>query len=58
MENLKEKISSARKDYGDEVVNVVIEMVQMSDADGAYVIFEDNEMFDHAEVVSLLYFED
>jgi hypothetical protein len=58
MENLKEKISSAREDFGNDIVDVVIEMVQMSDADGAYTIFEDNEMWDHAQVVSFLYFED
>jgi hypothetical protein len=32
-------------------------IVEMADADGAYTMFEDMGMFDHAECVSMLYFE-
>jgi hypothetical protein len=30
----------------------------MADPDGAYTIFEDNTMWGHAQIVSMIYFED
>lgn len=52
----KEILDEAIKDYGQHVVNEVIEVVSVSDADGAFTMFEDMGYYDHAEVVSLLYF--
>jgi len=40
-----------------EVVNEVRMIVEFSDPDGAYTTFEDQGMYDHAECVSMLYFE-
>jgi len=54
----EEKIQKAKEEFDPEIVSVVIEMVAMADPDGAYSIFEDNSMWDHAEIVSMIYFED
>jgi hypothetical protein len=54
----EEKIQQAKEEFGPEIVSVVVEMVAMADPDGAYSIFEDNSMWDHAEIVSMIYFED
>jgi hypothetical protein len=35
----------------------VVELVQMSDPDGCYSMYQDMGMFDHAECVESLYFE-
>jgi len=54
----EEKIQQAKDEYGHDVVGTVLQMVAMADPDGAYSAFQDNEMFDHAEVVSMIYIED
>jgi len=54
----EEKVQHAKKEFGGEMVDVAIEMVAMADPDGAYTIFEDNTMWDHAQIVSMIYFED
>jgi len=54
---MKEKIQEARETFGDEILSEVLEVVQMSDADGAYSMFEDMGMFDHSECVEFIYFE-
>ena len=54
----EEKVQHAKKEFGDEMVDVAIEMAAMADPDGAYTIFEDNSMWDHAQIVSMIYFED
>jgi hypothetical protein len=51
----EEKIQQAKEEFGPEIVSVVVEMVAMADPDGAYSIFEDNSMWDHAEIVSMIY---
>jgi len=43
--------------FGKQIVNEVIEIVEMSDADGAWSLFNDQGMFEHAECVEFLYFE-
>lgn len=53
---MKEKIEEAITIFGQDIVNEVIEIVTMSDTDGAYTMFEDMGYFDHAECVSFLYF--
>lgn len=54
--SLSEKVQQAKKEFGNEPVEVVIEMVAMSDPDGAYTMFEDNNMWEYAEIVSMIYF--
>jgi hypothetical protein len=53
----KQLIAEAISNYGDSVVREVMEVVSVSDADGAFSLFEDMGYNDHAEVVSLLYFD-
>jgi len=53
-----EKVQQAKKEFGEEPVEVAIEMVAASDPDGAYAMFEDNNMWKHAEIVSMIYFAD
>lgn len=53
----EQRISQAVSEFGEEIVSVAIEMVKMADPDGAYSIFEDNGMYEHAEAVSLIYFD-
>lgn len=53
----EEKIQQVKEEFGPEIVSVVVEMVAMADPDGAYSIFEDNSMWDHAQIVSTIYFE-
>ncbi len=53
----KQLIAEAISNYGDNVVSEVMQVVSMSDADGAYSLFEDMGYYDHAEVVELLYFD-
>jgi len=52
------KLQEAITLFGAELVNQVIEIVDMSDADSAYSLYEDLGHFEHAECISLLYFED
>ena len=51
-----EKIKEAIENWGSDVVNDVQSIVDISDADGAYITFEDAGMFSHAECVDFLYF--
>lgn len=44
--------------YGHQIVSEVISVVEMSDPDGAHSMFEDMELFEHAECVADLYFKD
>jgi hypothetical protein len=53
----KEKIIEAIEIFGDNVVSEVQTLVDVSDADGCYTMFEDMGMFEHAECVEFLYFE-
>ena len=53
---MKQLIAEAISNYGDNVVSEVMQVVSMSDADGAYSLFEDMGYYDHSEVVELLYF--
>jgi hypothetical protein len=55
---LEEKRQEAITLFGAELVSQVIEVVTMSDPDGAYSLYEDLGHFEHAECVSFLYFED
>lgn len=53
----QEAINEAIKMYGEDAVYQAMEVVAMSDPDGAYTMFEDHGMFECAEVVEFLYFD-
>lgn len=53
----QEAIDEAIKIFGEDAVYQAMEVVAMSDPDGAYVMFEDNGMFEMAEAVEFLYFD-
>ena len=55
---IKEKILEAVENFGLSTVQEVRLMVNMADPDGAYTQFEDEGMFEHAECVAFLYFEE
>jgi len=42
--------------YGQEIVNEVMMMVELSDADGMYTMFQDMGKDEHAECVEFMYF--
>lgn len=52
----RELLDDAIDCYGEEVVQSVIDMVEMSDPDGAYTTFEDFGWWEYAECLELLYF--
>ncbi len=54
---MTEKIQEAIRIWGDNVVNTVIMVVDLSDADAAYSHFQDMDSEEYAECVVYLYFE-
>ena len=54
----QDKIDAAIAQFGEEAVFQAMEVVAMSDADGAYTMFEDIGMFECAEAVEFLYFDE
>lgn len=54
----KEKIHEAVETFGLSIVQEVRMVVELADPDGAYTQFEDMSMFEHAECVVMLYFDD
>lgn len=53
----QDKIDAAIAQFGEDAVFQAMEVVAMSDADGAYTMFEDIGMFECAEAVEFLYFD-
>lgn len=53
----QEKKQVAIELFGRDVVADVELQVELADCDGAYTLFEDAGMFEHAECVEFLYFE-
>ena len=53
----QEAIDEAIKRWGQDAVYQAMEVVAMSDPDGAYTMFEDLGIFDQAEVVEFLYLD-
>jgi hypothetical protein len=53
----QEKIAAAIAQFGKDAVYQAMEVVAMSDADGAYTMFEDMGLFECAEAVEFLYFD-
>ena len=58
IEKTKARLHEAVKIFGLGVVVEVIDLVKVADADGVYVNFEDMGMYEHAECLSYLYWED
>jgi hypothetical protein len=54
----QEKIDAAIAQFGEDAVYQAMEVVAMSDADGAHTMFEDVGMFECAEAVAFLYFDE
>ena len=54
---MQEAIDEAIKRWGQDAVYQAMEVVAMSDPDGAYTMFEDLGILDQAEVVEFLYFD-
>lgn len=52
-----ENIREARLTWGDNVVDDILEIVYISDPDGAWSLFNDMGMYDHVECIEFLYFE-
>ncbi len=50
------KIQEAINEFGSDIVHEVIEVVAMSDSDGAYTLFGDMGLFEHQACVEMLYF--
>lgn len=48
--------NEAIKIYGQEIVNEVMMMVELSDADGMYTTYQDMGKDEHAECVEFMYF--
>ena len=53
----QEKIDAAIAQFGEDAVYLAMEVVAMSDADGAWSMFEDMGQFECAEAVEFLYFD-
>ena len=57
MSPIQQKVQQAIDQFGNAIVFEVIQAVTLSDADGAYTSFEDAGMFEHAECVEIMYFD-
>jgi hypothetical protein len=58
MKNEKSAIlTEAEEIFGADVVETVVALVETSDPDGAWSLFKDQGMDEHAECVEFIYFE-
>jgi len=55
---MKNRIENAITQFGPKIVEDVQNMVELFDADGMYTTFSDKGMYEHAECVSFIYFEE
>lgn len=53
-----QRIQEAKTLFGEEAVNAAIQLVVMSDPDGAYTHLEDMGEFKAAEAVEFIYFKE
>lgn len=54
----REYLQEAMREWGTDVVNEALQLVNVSDPDGAYTTFEDQGLYEHADCVGFLYFGD
>jgi hypothetical protein len=52
-----EALNAAVEQFGAGVVETVVSLVEMSDPDGAWALFQDQGMNEHAECVEFIYFD-
>jgi hypothetical protein len=52
-----ESLNAAVEQFGAGVVETVVSLVEMSDPDGAWAMFQDQGMDEHAECVEFIYFD-
>lgn len=52
-----ELLTEAEEIFGADVVEAVVALVETSDPDGAWALFNDMGRADHAECVEFIYFE-
>lgn len=53
----QEAIDQAIKRFGSDAVYQAVELVALSDPDGAYIMCEDTGQFEIAEAIEFLYFD-
>jgi hypothetical protein len=53
----EEKIETAVKIFGSDIVDFVLSIVYLSDPDGAWSLFESQGMEEHSQCVEEIYFE-
>ncbi len=54
---MDELILQAIEYFGSQVVSEVLTLIDVSDPDGVWVMFQDMEMEEHAQCIEFLYFE-
>jgi hypothetical protein len=52
-----ELLQEAIDAFGEDIVEEVISLVELSDPDGVYSMFLDMGMEEHYEIIEMLYFE-
>ena len=50
-------LTEAEEIFGSDVVEKVVAVVEVSDPDGAWALFQDMGMDEHAECVEFVYFD-
>lgn len=53
---MKELIAEAKQLFGSEIVNEVVSLAYLSDADSIYSFYMDMDKHDHAECTEFLFF--
>jgi hypothetical protein len=54
----EELIKEAVMKFGQDLVDLVVKIVNMSDSDGAYTLFKDYGMYEGVECVRFLYIKE
>jgi hypothetical protein len=52
----KQQIAEAQEEFGNDIVDTVLHMINMSDPDTSYCLFADLEMHKHVVCLEQLYF--
>lgn len=55
--DLAARMDEAVRVFGYEIVSEAITLVEFADADAAYIQFSDMGMYEHAEVIEIVYFD-
>jgi len=57
MPNKEARITRAIEEFGSEIVDFTLSVVYLADPDGAWSLFQERGMMDHAQCVENIYFE-